>query len=103
MDKYPNLRPFSEIPTDLHRELSARGGKASGEKRRRKALLRALMLQAFEDRAVADGLTKEMEEALAIVKQREKRRQVAASRREKQRTHGESEAMVSKEKYETEE
>lgn len=29
-----NLRPFNALPPDRHRELSQRGGKASGEARR---------------------------------------------------------------------
>ena len=31
-----NLRPFNTLPPDRHRELSQRGGKASGEARRKK-------------------------------------------------------------------
>lgn len=32
----PNLIPFDAMPADQHREISSRGGKASGEARRKK-------------------------------------------------------------------
>lgn len=32
----PNLIPFDSMPAEKHREISSRGGKASGEARRKK-------------------------------------------------------------------
>lgn len=60
-----NLRPFkpkdasTEAEASRHRELSAKGGRASGESRRRKVSMREelLSLLSLDDGAVAKGIT----------------------------------------------
>lgn len=42
-----NLRPFNTIPPEEHRELSRRGGIASGERRRYLADLRLEMIETI--------------------------------------------------------
>lgn len=50
-----NLRPFNTMPPEEHRELSRRGGIASGERRRYLADLRLEMIEALAaKKAVAD-------------------------------------------------
>ena len=43
-----NLIQFDQMPLELHRELSARGGRASGETRRRRAEARKAAEQVFQ-------------------------------------------------------
>lgn len=77
----PNLIPFTERTPEEHRELSRRGGVASGETRRRKAALRAMLVEALEKSYLADDVMDELDRAVAIVKQKEKRRRMDAKRK----------------------
>lgn len=56
---HENLRPFNTMPPEEHRELSRRGGIASGEKRR---YLAALRLEMIEHLAGFDLATETREE-----------------------------------------
>ena len=53
-----NLIPFSELPKDRHRELSQRGGLASGAARRRKreAIQKAKIKQAADHELFSSAL-----------------------------------------------
>ena len=57
-----NLIQFDAMPPERHRELSARGGVASGEARRKKAAVQAAIQEAFERYATAEGLLEDVKE-----------------------------------------
>ena len=57
-----NLIQFDEMSTERHRELSARGGRASGETRRRKAAMRASLRDTLEKYAIAEELIDDIHE-----------------------------------------
>lgn len=92
-----NLRPFDTIPPEEHRELSRQGGIASGETRRRKAALRAYLVDALEKSCMADEVLNEVDKALAIVKQKEKRRRQDAQRKRTKRGQNKAEPRGCKE------
>lgn len=86
-----NLVPFDQMAPEQHRELSRRGGIASGESRRRKAALRAYLVDALEKQYLADEIVDEFDKALAIVKQRDRRRRQDAQRKRTKRGQSKAE------------
>lgn len=92
-----NLIPFDQMSSEQHRELSRRGGIASGEARRRKAALRAYLVDALEKQYLADEIMDEFDKALAIVKQRDKRRRQDAQRKRTKRGRSKAEPRGRKE------
>lgn len=54
-----NLVPFNKMPKEQHREISRRGGIASGEKRRKKSALVKLCKIQLEKAFLAEGVTKQ--------------------------------------------
>lgn len=59
-----NLTPFSEIPPERHRELSAKGGIASGVKRRERRDLRQRLEKALLREAVANEVCQKLTDKL---------------------------------------
>lgn len=59
-----NLRPFNTLPPEEHRELSRRGGIASGERRRYLADLRLEMIEIMAGRALAEETREEYRRAI---------------------------------------
>lgn len=64
MDKYQNLRPFGTLTPEEHRELSRRGGIASGERRRYLADLRLSMIETLAGRDLAQETREEYRRAI---------------------------------------
>jgi len=60
------------MPPERHRELSARGGVASGEKRRRDAEIREACKQAFLNACQLDGVIDSVEEYASWCKRQKK-------------------------------
>lgn len=77
-----NLRPFNTLPPEEHRELSRRGGIASGERRRYLADLRLSMVETL---AGADLARETREEYRQAIKRYVKEERKKADRREKSR------------------
>lgn len=71
-----NLRPFNTIPPEEHRELSRRGGIASGERRRYLADLRLEMIEALAGYDLALETREEYRRAIRryVQEERKKRR-----------------------------
>ena len=82
MDKYQNLRPFDTLTPEEHRELSRRGGLASGEKRRHLADLRLAMIEALAGRDLARETREEYRRAIKQYVREER----AKARRNRERT-----------------
>lgn len=59
-----NLRPFNTLTPEEHRELSRRGGIASGERRRYLADLRLAMIEAMAGRDLAAETREEYRRAI---------------------------------------
>ncbi len=59
-----NLRPFNAIPPEEHRELSRRGGIASGERRRYLADLRVEMIETLAGVQLAQETREEYRRAI---------------------------------------
>lgn len=59
-----NLRPFNTLPPEEHRELSRRGGIASGERRRYLADLRLSMVENLAGADLAQETRKEYRRAI---------------------------------------
>lgn len=59
-----NLRPFNTMPPEEHRELSRRGGIASGERRRYLADLRLEMIEALAGYDLAQETREEYRRAI---------------------------------------
>ena len=77
-----NLRPFNTLPPEEHRELSRRGGIASGERRRYLADLR---LSIVETLAGADLAQETREEYRRAIKRYVKDERKKAARRKDRR------------------
>lgn len=71
-----NLRPFNTIPPEEHRELSRRGGIASGERRRYLADLRLEMIELLSWADLAQETREEYRRAIRrYVRQERKKAQ----------------------------
>ena len=75
-----NLRPFGTLPPEVQRELSRRGGIASGEKRRYLADLRFAMIENMAGYDLAQETRAEYRQA---IKRYVKEKQKKAARRKK--------------------
>ena len=73
---HENLRPFNTMPLEEHRELSRRGGIASGERRRYLADLRLEMIEALAGYGLARETREEYRRAIRryVREERKKRR-----------------------------
>ena len=80
MDKYQNLRPFNTLPQEEHRELSRRGGIASGERRRYLADLRLAMIENIAGRDLAIETRAEYRQAIRRYVKEEQRKAVKRKR-----------------------
>lgn len=69
-----NLIQFDEMTPEQHRELSAKGGRASGETRRKKKALQDSFYNIMEQHAVAEGFIEDLAEFEKWKKQRAKAR-----------------------------
>ena len=69
-----NLIQFDEMPPERHRELSARGGIASGEKRRAKAELRKSLNAMWEKAMLTEGWIDDIKAYRAWKKRRDRAR-----------------------------
>jgi len=69
-----NLIPFDAMSSERHRELSARGGRASGEARRNKKALREQLQAKMEQYAQAEGFIDDIGEFNRWKKRRAKAR-----------------------------
>lgn len=67
-----NLIRFDEMSPERHRELSARGGRASGESKRRKTKIRNQLIALMEYNAIRSELEDEYIEAVKMIRKREK-------------------------------
>lgn len=76
-----NLIPFNEMPKEQHKEISRRGGIASGEKRRKKSALVKLCKMQLEKTFLAEGITKQELEDFRRWQQ-EQRKQERRSKRD---------------------
>ena len=83
MASIDNLRPFNTLPPEEHRELSRRGGIASGERRRYLADLRLSMVETL---ACADLAQETREEyRRAILEYVKDERKKAARRKDRRK------------------
>ena len=80
-----NLIPFDKMSPEQHRELSARGGRASGETKRRKIKMREQLVSLMEYNAARDGLEDDLLEAVKEIRKRERRRQKDRKFKQRQR------------------
>lgn len=64
MSKADNLKPFNILTTEEHRELSRRGGIASGERRRYMADLRLAMIETLAGLDLAKETREEYRQAI---------------------------------------
>lgn len=64
MHSADNLRPFNTLTPEEHRELSRRGGIASGERRRYLAELRLSMIELLAGRDLAEETREEYRRAI---------------------------------------
>lgn len=69
-----NLRPFDAIPPEEHRELSRRGGIASGERRRYLRDLRLEMIELMAGRDLAQETREEYQRAIRRYVREERKR-----------------------------
>lgn len=69
-----NLRPFDAMPPKEHRELSRRGGIASGERRRYLADLRLELIETMADMQLAQETRDEYRRAIQWYVQEERRK-----------------------------
>ncbi len=81
-----NLIPFDAMPAEHHREISARGGRASGEAKRRRIELRAELLGIMEREAAAEDMADEVMEAVQMIRRRERKRQRDRERKQRERS-----------------
>lgn len=86
-----NLIPFDQMGKERHRELSAKGGRASGETRRRKAAFRRAVLEHMQQQAIKDDIRDDFDRALDILFKQEWSRQRDAQRKRKKREATEGE------------
>lgn len=77
-----NLRPFNTLSPEEHRELSRRGGIASGARRRYLADLRLAMIEAMAGYDLAQETREEYRRAIKRYMEEERKK---ATRREKSR------------------
>lgn len=84
-----NLIQFDEMPPERHRELSAKGGRASGEAKRRKIAMREKLISLMEYNAVREDMQDELIQAVKDIRKRERRRQKDRERKQKQREDAE--------------
>ena len=77
--RYNNLIPFDEMSPERHCELSARGGRASGESRRRKAEFQAVAQEMMMRYYFIDSL----EEDIQAFRRWKKRHDKAKTNRER--------------------
>lgn len=75
-----NLRPFNTLPPEVHREISRKGGIASGEHRRYKADLRASMIEILAGQELAEETREEYRDAIKRYV-REERKKAARRKR----------------------
>ena len=80
-----NLIQFNEMPPELHRELSAKGGRASGESKRRKIKMRESLMKSMEYYDMRDDLRDELTQAIQVIRKRERRRQKDRECKQKKR------------------
>ena len=73
-NSYNNLIKFGEMTPERHRELSARGGRASGEKRRQTAEIRRVFYASWEADVIRMGLREELQEFYRWKNQRKRKR-----------------------------
>lgn len=59
-----NLRPFNTLPPEEHRELSRRGGVASGERRQHRANQRLKMIELLAGEDLAEETREEYRRAI---------------------------------------
>ena len=76
-----NLRPFGTLPPEEQRELSRRGGLASGERRRYLADLRLAMIEAMAGRDLAIETRAEYRQAIRRYVKEERKKAERAKRR----------------------
>ncbi len=69
-----NLRPFNTMPPEEHRELSRRGGIASGKKRRYLAALRLEMIEHLAGFDLAQETREEYRRAIRRYVQEERKK-----------------------------
>lgn len=69
-----NLRPFNTMPPEEHRELSRRGGIASGERRRYLANLRLEMIEMVAGMQLAQETREEYKRAIRRYVRKERKK-----------------------------
>ena len=69
-----NLHPFNTMPPEQHRELSRRGGIASGERRRYLADLRLTMIETLAGAQLAQETREEYRRAIRRYVREERRK-----------------------------
>jgi hypothetical protein len=74
MDSEDNLIQFDEMPPERHRELSSRGGRVSGEVRRKKADVKRSLMFQMERFAMAENLLDDIKAFHRWKKRRDKAR-----------------------------
>ncbi len=75
-----NLRPFNTMPPEEHRELSRRGGIASGERRRYLADLRLGMIETLAGMQLAQETREEYRAAIRRYVREERKKNAKRSR-----------------------
>ena len=86
-----NLIPFNQMTPERHRELSAKGGRASGVTRRKKADMRRQLIAIMKNHAIAEDLQRDFDAAVdTLFKRDQKRRKDAARKRRLRRKQANS-------------
>lgn len=85
MSSTDNLRSFNMLPPEEHRELSRRGGIASGERRRYLADLRLAVIETLAGRDLATETREEYRQAIRRYVKEEQRKAVKRKRHDHSR------------------
>ena len=76
-----NLHPFNTLPLEVHREISRKGGIASGERRRHKADLRTAMIEIVAGQELAEETREEYRAAIKRYVREERKKSARRKRK----------------------
>lgn len=85
MNPFDNLIPFDQMTEERHKELSAKGGRASGSARKHKAELRDVITEYMCMEYLKEAVADEAMKTIDIVIARQRRRKRERERRRKKR------------------
>ena len=78
MAERSNLITFDQMEPERHIELSAKGGRASGEAKRKKAEMRRRMVELMMQLEVAEELRQDFDEAMKLIYTKRRLREAKA-------------------------